>query len=312
MSDLSDMKRSGPRVDDDADPAPRDSDVELVLDESHVRGVRTIVAQAPAADVGLLRVATFNVSQGLQRKQHHVLPWATSADIHVLAVQEAGLCVPSNILQACNYTMFIAPHAHAGCALFVSDALMPCVVRSHESASGRANAVVLVNGGSTSMIANVYMPTNLDRVADDSPIASECMAVYDEVLRWAGHLPIDARVIIMGDFNETVLPRDRSEHRRGIRRNRFIRRLADAGYVDAFRACAARQNDDGWTSFTPLPRGEVAAARLDQIWCHGFADNSVLDASVVAVPIRTSRRRDRAAVHPGPYRPSPTRATVAA
>ncbi len=287
MCDPSDMKRSGPRV---ADPSPLDAEVELVLDDTHVRGVHAVVAQAAAADVGMLRVATLNVSQGLQRKLHHVLPWATSADIHVLAVQEAGLCVPSSILQACNYTMFIAPHAHAGCALFVSDALMPCVVRSHESASGRANAVVLVNGGSTTMIASVYMPTNLDRVADDSPTASECMAVYDEVLRWASQLPMDARVVIMGDFNETVQPRDRSEHRRGTRRNRFVRQLADAGYVDAFRACAARRDDDGWTSFTPLPHGEVAAARLDQIWCHGFSDNSVFDASVVAVPIRTSHR----------------------
>jgi exonuclease III len=212
------------------------------------------VAQAAAADVGVLRVATLNVSQGLQRKLHHVLPWATSADVHVLAVQEAGLCVPSNIVQACNYNMFIAPHAHAGCALFVLDALMPCVVRSHESASGRANAVVLVTGGSTTMIANVYMPTNPDRVTDDSPMAFECMAVYDEVLRWAGQLPIEARVVIMGDFNETILPRDRSEHRRGIRRNRFVRQLADAGYVDAFRACVARRDDDGWTCVSHLCR----------------------------------------------------------
>jgi hypothetical protein len=34
----------------------------------------------------------------------------------------------------------------------------------------------------------------------------------------------------------------------------------------------------------------VAAARLDQVWCQGFPDSSVLDASVVAAPIRTSHR----------------------
>ncbi|MDQ3061224.1 MAG: reverse transcriptase domain-containing protein [Pseudomonadota bacterium] len=309
MSDPFDMKRSGPPSpgddgvlslrntgvglaldDSDADPSPRDADVELVLDDSHVRGVRTVVAQAAAADTGVLRVATLNVSQGLQRKLHLLLPWATSADFHVLAVQEAGLCVPSSIVQACNFNMFIAPHAHAGCALFVSAALMPCVERSHESAGGRANAVVLVTGGSTTMIVNVYMPTNLDRVPEDSATALECVAVYDEVLRWADLLPIDARVVIMGDFNETISPRDRSEHRRGVRRNRFVRQLADAGYVDAFRACVARHDDDGWTCFTPLSHSEVAAARLDQIWCQGFPDNFVLDASVVAAPIRTSHR----------------------
>ncbi len=292
MCDHGDMKRSRPNgwIEDGDDPTPRDSEVELVLDDSHVRAVRTAPAQVVATDAGIIRVATLNVSQGLQRKVHHVLPWATSADVHVLAVQEAGMCVPSSIMQACDYNMFIAPHAHAGCALFVCDALMPFVVRSHESASGRANAVILVTGGSTTMIASVYMPTNLDRVADDSPTALECTAIYDEVLRWASQLPMEARVVVMGDFNETILPRDRSERRRGIRRNRFVRHLADAGYVDAFRSCAARRDDDGWTSFTPLPHGEVAAARLDHVWCRGLSDNSVLDARVVTAPTRTSHR----------------------
>ncbi len=287
MCDPSDLKRSGPRLDDDLDPAPRDDDVELVLDDSHVRSVRTISVQVVADHVGAIRVATLNCSQGLQRKVHQILPWAASADVHVLAVQEAGLCLPSAIMRACNYTMFIAPHAHAGCALFVCDSLKPCLVRSHESATGRANAVVLVAEGATTMIANVYMPTNLDRVADDSPSARECMAVYSEVLRWVGKLPADARVVIMGDFNETILPRDRSGGARGVRRNRFVRQLADAGYIDAFRTRAAG-DDNGWTSFTPVAHGEVAAARPDQVWCHNYPHGSVLGARVLQVPIRSS------------------------
>jgi len=288
-SDSNDLKRASPDL--ASDPDPLDDDNETCLDEEHVR----VVEQAQhAADValaqrGVLRVATLNVGQGLQRKHHKLLPWAASADIHVMAVQEAGLCVPSSFMRNCNFTMYMAPHAHAGCALFVADCVLPHVIRSHESTTGRANAVVMMAEATTTMVVNVYMPTNLDRVAEDSPAARECLAVYDEIFRWTSMLPDDAQIIIMGDFNETITKRDRSHFRRGVRPNRFVRQLADAGYIDAFRSCTANEADDGWTSFTPLPDGEAAAARLDQVWCSGFG-SSVCSASVLPAPVRTSHR----------------------
>ena len=183
---------------------------------------------------------------------------------------------------------YIAPHSHADCALFVSDSLLSNVIRSHESASGRANAIVLMADGATTMIVNVYMPTNLDRVAAVSAAARQCCDVYDEIFRWTSQLPDDARIVVLGDFNETVESRDRSGSQRGLRPNRFIRQLADAGFIDAFRTC--EQDDDGWTCFTPVAQGEVAAARLDQVWCQGYALESIISAEVAASPARTSHR----------------------
>ena len=189
------------------DPDPADAGLELSVNDLHVASVPSAapVAIGPAVHGQDVRVATLNVGQGLQRKLAPLLRWANEQDVHVLAVQETGLCSDvSSVLRSWDFSMAIAPARHAGVALFLHESLHSSVVREMESDTGRLVGVLVEAQGVQTLLVSCYMPTSMDRVSLDSESAQLCTSLYAELLRWVASLPASANVVVLGDLNETI------------------------------------------------------------------------------------------------------------
>ena len=146
-------------------------------------------------------------------------------------------------------------------------------------------AVVVEMKGVATLLASVYMPTGLDFLGDSHASCLLAAELYTELLRWTkipcGRKPI-ARVVVMGDLNETVAARDRVGGVAAAHPNRFLTHLADAGYLDGYRA---RHKAGGLT----FARAGVLVSRLDYVMVRGLdgGERAVTAAVVVRPPVRT-------------------------
>ena len=136
-----------------------------------------------------------------------------------------------------------------------------------------------------------------------------CRRIYDTMLKWVAEAdtaeasllvasplssalrPPPARVLLMGDFNETITGVDRQPGSRTARPNRFISKLSSAGFVDTYRSVYP-MSMDGWTCATTAQHHHLIRSRLDYIWSKGFSPAHVLKIGVHERPpsVRTSHR----------------------
>ena len=243
--------------------------------------------QNPGTGLGVdshLRLATLNISNGFQKKVGPLLKWAIHNDIDVFAVQETGSSpLPRDLDAIANagYHLVHQPHRVAGVALLVRAPLMVSVVKElrWKKNHGRLVGLQLQVNGSYLIIVCCYMPTNLDRLADDHVDANLAGDLYAQVINWmtAARAVRPTNVVVMGDLNETMTDADRENRPPGVRHARFVSALPAAGFLDAYRVLHPL---DGWTSETSLGGGVVSRARLDYVWTAGFGAGHVRDARV--------------------------------
>jgi hypothetical protein len=91
-------------------------------------------------------------------------------------------------------------------------------------------------GGKTCLLASVYVHSGVDRMAVGSDDIISVQALYARILRWSSDRLVH-RALIMGDFNETCSPMDRSENLHGSLYRRCISSLLDDGFIDCSARC---------------------------------------------------------------------------
>jgi exonuclease III len=237
---------------------------------------------APTRAPSLLTVATLNVEQRLRKSWPELLSWATSHSTDFLCLQETGdVAIPSKLLHDSGYSIVMDGLEHAGVAVVMRAEWRACVrsVLRHSTDAGRLVAVQIESKRTHLLIISAYMPTSLDRVADASADAARARELYDVVQCWAAVVP-EATVLLLGDLNETMAAADRNVVRAGSHHNRFISLVAD--FTDCYRSM---HPSGGWTCRTPLPGGDVAAARLDYVLLRSLHRVSVSNADVIPPPM---------------------------
>ena len=73
--------------------------------------------------------------------------------------------------------------------------------------------------GKSVLVASAYLPTGLDYKPASSDEASEAQSIYTCIKRWSNSADL---ALVLGDLNETVADRDRSENLPGVHHCRFI------------------------------------------------------------------------------------------
>ena len=141
-------------------------------------------------DVLQLRVATFNLSQGVRGKLPAVLGWAYTNGVQVMALQETG-DQPTDRTHL-PYRVVRATHRTAGVALCVRADVDVCTVKEWQDVgSGRAVAVLLQTAARDvslhccfTLVVCCYLPTGLDRSSMESERGVEACRIYDLILGW--------------------------------------------------------------------------------------------------------------------------------
>ena len=106
---------------------------------------------------------------------------ATTTGIQVLALQETGSCPHDHsLLRHFGYHMILSPHHSAGVALILRDDVsIRCVEELDGGREGRLVGAVIQTTVGNNILVCAYMPTGMDRAADDGDKARECHRLYD-------------------------------------------------------------------------------------------------------------------------------------
>ena len=108
----------------------------------------------------------------------------------------------------CNIRIHSIAHHSAGVALILrDDVTIRCVEELDGGRAGRlVGAVIQTTVGNNILFVCAYMPTGMDRAADDGDKARKCHRIYDKIITWsneAGRLT-GGKVVMLGHFNETI------------------------------------------------------------------------------------------------------------
>ena len=231
----------------------------------------------PSSIASPLRLATFNVGRGLNRKLSSILHRCVDLTLDIVALQEIGDPVIAHS-SLTTHTLWVAPgpsNHEAGVGLLVSRDLAS-QYRTHKiSSSGRLVAVVLeLVRGRRLMVVSAYMPTGIDHAS----VATKDIArsLYTELLDWTIGMH---HVIILGDLNETftrfdrlplapIAPAPRSSPSLGP-----IHILPHSGFVDEYRRHHPdAETSPGYTHIITTPSVSTRS-RIDYIWTRNI-DNA--------------------------------------
>lgn len=159
------------------------------------------------------------------------------------------------------------PHQHTGVAFLLAEKWRACLRRELRcsNSDGRILGVHLESRSAHLVLITVYMPSGLDRASLSSPDAACAERLYQIAIQWADSISDNATVIVLGDMNETITVADRNRVTQGSHSNRFISRLSDVGFVDAYTSLHS-VDKRAWTCRTGLGRGAVALSRIDYIF----------------------------------------------
>lgn len=113
-----------------------------------------------------LRVATFNVGQGLVRKLPDILTHCSSLSLDIVALQEIG--DPALLHSTLHpYSLSLSPSAsnhEGGVGILLSRTLSPFCRSYRRSKTGRLHGIVLeLSKGQELLVVSAYMPSGLDR-----------------------------------------------------------------------------------------------------------------------------------------------------
>ena len=181
-----------------------------------------------------LRLGTFNIGLGLQRKLPSLLQRCAALTLDVVALQEIG--DPALLESRFSPYRFIyaagPSHHQAGVGLLLAPALVPRIRSYHRSTSGRLiGAVLELHKGHQLLIVSAYMPSGLDHCARDSEQHDTARSLYAELLKWTAGVQ---QVLVLGDLNETLTRFDRLPLARFDRvpHPSTIHSLIDEGFTD--------------------------------------------------------------------------------
>ena len=219
--------------------------------------------ESVGGDEDLLRVGTWNIGQGMRSKLQKILSCCAKSELDIVGLQEVGDPVNySRIAADFGYQMLICSEKHAGVALLVSMKMTPFIRQVLKSgADGRMVGVSMESGGRSILVVSVYMPTGLDRVSGDDDKARMTDELYSQLLKWCRKAD---KCILLGDFNETRSPLDRSSTSRATTGSRWLQCLEDEGLTDVYRHL--HPTEPGFTHFTNAVGGVAVKSRLDYVW----------------------------------------------
>ena len=240
----------------------------------------------PSPPSSSLRLGTFNVGLGFQRKLPLLLARAAALSLDAIAVQEIGdPALLSTRFPPYVLTYAAGPsHHEAGVGLLLSLALVPRIRSYRRSRTGRLiGAVLELRKGHQLLLVSAYMPTGLDHRAAASPQHELAHQLYAELLQWSVGMQ---QVVLMGDLNETLTSFDRlprpaaaSAASAAAAAPTPIQCLVREGFSDVYRTlhpCASRQ-----PGFTHAILGaRPVQSRLDYLWCKGVGRGELLQAHV--------------------------------
>ena len=210
----------------------------------------------------VMLVGTLNVQLRYgARKAQSVGRWALDEGLDVVGLQEVGHpadAIHADVMKRYGYVMIAAAvpdpddthRDHLGVAILLKQRLMPRVIRTLRSLTGRLMGILLDVAGSVTLIISVYFPTGMEGCGDGEDKAQLAQELVNEINKWcaapvrvaarvvAGRKAAD-RVLIMGDFNETRTSADRSTARLGLPAG-----LANRVASDAAEAAENKGEDD--------------------------------------------------------------------
>ena len=227
-----------------------------------------------------LRLGTFNVGLGLQRKLPALITQCATLALDAVAVQEIGDPALLHSRFPPYHLLYSAgPSSHqAGVGLLLALALVPRIRRCYRPSGGRLLGVVLeLSKGHQLLLVSAYMPTGLDHRPLDSDEHHQARLLYDHILRWS----IDVQqVIVMGDLNETYSRNDRLPRpaAAAAARSGPISCLQQEGFIDAWRS--KHPHDDGFTHSITTEFARPSHSRIDYVWCKGISAAHVLQVHV--------------------------------
>jgi len=166
----------------------------------------------PILSSSQLRLGTFNVGLGFQRKLPQILNRCHDLSLDIVALQEVGdPSLPNNKLNEYTFIYSAGPSQHqAGVGLFISHELMPLCRAYHKSSSGRLIGVILeLSKGRRTLIISAYMPSGLDHKSAVDPIRKDAANLYQEIDGWLNQSDLIHEAIVLGDLNETLTQHDR-------------------------------------------------------------------------------------------------------
>ena len=244
----------------------------------------------PPPPAAPLRLGTFNVGLGFERKLPRILTRCSQLTLDAVALQEIG----DPALFSTHFPPYVLVYAagpstqHAGVGLLLSLPLAARARSYHRSPTGRVIGVELeLSRGQRTLLVSAYMPSGLDHLAASSPQHSEADELYSTILKWSLGMQ---QVIVMGDLNETCVAADRASAAAAARTpaiaaaSKHLDHLEREGFIDVYRhfhplgAAAARA---GFTHFVPNP---LSASRIDFLWCKGIHAASLTLARVDHAP----------------------------
>ena len=242
----------------------------------------------PPPPAAPLRLGTFNVGLGFERKLPRILTRCSQLTLDAVALQEIG----DPALFSTHFPPYVLVYAagpsthHAGVGLLLSLSLAARARSYHRSPTGRLIGVELeLSRGQRTLLVSAYMPSGLDHLAANSPLHSEADELYSTILTWSKGMH---QVIVMGDLNETRVAADRASAAAAARAPAIAFKHTDhlerEGFIDVFRhlhplgAAAARA---GFTHFVPNP---PSASRIDYLWCKGIPAASLTLARIDHAP----------------------------
>jgi exonuclease III len=214
-----------------------------------------------------LRVGTYNMGQGYSDKIERVLRRATHLSLDVMAITEIGdPKIDARLIRRYGFSFLVCAKKHAGVMLVFRQSMAAHLRRPLDTGTdGRLVGGYFDLGGKTCLLASVYVHSGVDRMAVGSDDIISVQALYARILRWSSDRLVH-RALIMGDFNETCSPMDRSENLHGSLYRRCISSLLDDGFIDCFRSL---HSEPGFTCQTPVP-GRLALSRIDYILAKGW------------------------------------------
>ena len=239
----------------------------------------------PLPSEASLRLGTFNVGLGFQRKLPALIHQCASLELDAVAVQEIGDPALLHSRFPPYHLLYSAGPSHhqAGVGLLLSLALVPRIRRCYRPSGGRVLGVVLeLSKGHQLLLVSAYMPTGLDHRPLDSPEHEHARSLYHDILQWSVGVQ---QVCVMGDLNETHsyldrLPRPPAAHAAAAALPRLgpIRCLQQDGFLDAWRSM--HPSAPGFTHSITGEHARASHSRIDYVWCKGIHAADLLQVQI--------------------------------
>ena len=205
-----------------------------------------------------LRLGTFNVGLGFERKLPRILHRCSQLALDAIALQEIG----DPALLSTHLPPYVLVYAagpstqQAGVGLLLSLSLASRVRSYHRSPTGRLiGAVLELSRGQRTLLVSAYMPSGLDHLHCSSPLHADADELY---ALCSNGREVMHQVIVMGDLNETRVAADRASAAvyaaHAAAPPKHLDHLVREGFIDVYRQLHPLPTQASLTSSRTRPR----------------------------------------------------------